>query len=187
MSGNGAAISGVAGRYASALFDLAEEQDAVDSILKDVAALNGALEASDDLAGALRDPSISRADLGKAMASLSSAMALHKLTANTLGLMAANRRLNVLPGALDAFAALAAEKRGEATVDVVSAHALSDAQREELSQTLAKAIGKTVHIQAAVNPDLIGGLIVRIGSKMIDASVASKLSRLQHAMKGDGA
>lgn len=186
MSGDSAAISGVAGRYASALFELCEEQGATDDVLTDVAALKAALAESSDLLGALGDPSISRADLAKAMDALAAAMRLKTLTANTLGLMAANRRLAHLPQTLTAFEALAAEKRGETTVDVISAQPLSDAQRDALAASLSSAIGKSVFIQPTVNPDLIGGLIVKIGSRMIDASIASKLTRLQHVMKEVG-
>ncbi|MCI4666492.1 MAG: F0F1 ATP synthase subunit delta [Neomegalonema sp.] len=184
MSGNQAAFAGVAGRYASALFELTEEQGATDDVLQDAAALKAALTESADLRAALVDPSISRIELGKAVDAVSAQMHLKKLTANLLGLMAANRRLAHLPATLDAYAAMAAEKRGETTVEVTSAQPMSDAQRESLAAALSSAIGKTVHIQTAVKADLIGGLIVRIGSKMIDASIASKLSQLQHAMKG---
>lgn len=186
MSANGAAISGVAGRYASALFELSEEQGATDDVLIDVASLKAALAESDDLRAAISDPSVSRADLGKAVDVLAAQMHLKKLTANVLGLMAANRRLAHLPQTIRAFETLAAEKRGETTVEVASAQPLSDAQSDVLASALSSSLGKSVHIQSAVNPALIGGLIVKIGSKMIDASIASKLDRLQHAMKEVG-
>ncbi len=186
MSADGVAIAGVAGRYASALFELSEEQDAIDDVLADVATLKAALADSADLRAALGDPSISRAELGRAVDALAAQMRLKKLTANLLGLMAANRRLAHLPRTLATFEALAAEKRGETTVEVTSAQPLSDAQRDALASSLATTLGKSVHIQTTVNPALIGGLIVKIGSRMIDASVASKLTRLQHAMKEVG-
>lgn len=186
MSANGAAIAGVSGRYASALFELSEEQGGTDDLLADVATLKSALAESADLRAALGDPSISRAELGKAVDALAAHLRLKPLTANLLGLMASNRRLGHLSATLDAFAALAAAKRGETTVEVTSAQALSDAQRDALASALSQSLGKSVHIQTAVNPQLIGGLIVKIGSKMIDASLASKLARLQHAMKEVG-
>ena len=179
-------VSGVSGRYASALFELAEEGGAFDAIAADVSTVREALETSPELLSALSNPSISRAEMGGVVASLAAQMGLGDVVTKFLGLMAAKRRLGALPNALAGFELLAAEKRGETTVEVVSATALSDMQTSTLSTKLEQAMGRKIHIKTDVDPDLIGGLIVKIGSKMIDASVRSKLSALQHAMKEAG-
>lgn len=186
MAGSTGIATGVAGRYATALFELADGQGSLDQIATDVAALQAALSAEPALIGAFKDPSVSRDALGKIAAALSTKMDLGKTTRNFLGLMAKNRRLGDLPKALDAFQALVAEKRGEATADVVSAAPLTDAQQSALAQALSGAAGKTVHMKTSVDPELIGGIVVKLGSKMIDASLRSKLSRLRQSMKEVG-
>ena len=186
MSQSSALVSGVSGRYASALFELAEEGGDFDAIAADVTLIREALEASPELLSAIANPSISRAEMGAVVASLASQIGLGPVATKFLGLMAAKRRLKALPDALSGFEMLAAEKRGEATVEVTSATALSETQTDTLSAKLEQAVGRKIHIKTAVDPELIGGLIVKIGSKMIDASVRSKLSALQHAMKEAG-
>lgn len=179
-------VSGVAGRYATALFELAVESDMIDAVARDVSELEAAVSASPELGAAMASPAISRAEMGAVVASLASRLELSATTANLLGLMAKNRRLGALPKTLAAFSALAAERRGEMTVQVTSAQPLSAIQQETLAQSLSKSAGKTVHMKIDVDPELIGGLVVQMGSKMIDASVRSKLTSLQHAMKEVG-
>ncbi|MEO1328120.1 MAG: F0F1 ATP synthase subunit delta [Pseudomonadota bacterium] len=179
-------VSGVAGRYATALFELAEEKNALDATLADVRSLSAALTEAPDLTDALDDPSISRDQMGKAVAALAAKMGLGEIAANLLGLMASKRRLGALPKALEAFEALAAEKRGEATVEVAAAAPLSEAQVDSLRAAVERAVSKKVHMRVDVDPELIGGLVVKIGSRMIDASVRSKLAALQTAMKEVG-
>ncbi|MBX2856012.1 MAG: F0F1 ATP synthase subunit delta [Rhodobacteraceae bacterium] len=186
MSQSSGLVSGVSGRYASALFELAEEGGNFDAIASDVTLVREALEASPELLSAISNPSISRAEMGGVVASLAARAGLGDVATKFLGLMAAKRRLKALPSALEGFELLAADKRGEATVEVVSATALSEMQTQTLSTKLEHAVGRKIHIKTDVDPELIGGLIVKIGSKMIDASVRSKLSALQHAMKEAG-
>lgn len=186
MSETIATVSGAAGRYATALFELAEETGQFDAVAGDVSLLRDALGASDELADALHNPSISRAQMGRVADALATKLGVSDLSRKFLGLMAAKRRLAALPAALAGFEALAAEKRGEAAVSVVAATPLTDEQQASLTDALATAVGRKIHMQVDVDPELIGGLIVKIGSKMIDASVRSKLSTLQHAMKEAG-
>ncbi|MEL6978457.1 MAG: F0F1 ATP synthase subunit delta [Pseudomonadota bacterium] len=187
MSETQGIIAGVAGRYAKALFDLSLETGATEVVRKDRLALKDALATNADLVRALKDPSISRESMVGVMAQLTKALQLQPLTAKFLGLMAQKRRLPFLERALDGFEALVAEQRGEATAKVVSAAPLTDAQAEELSAGLSKmAGGRKVHMQREVDPELIGGLVVQMGSKMIDASIRSKLARLQQSMKEVG-
>ncbi|MCI4660573.1 MAG: F0F1 ATP synthase subunit delta [Neomegalonema sp.] len=183
MSDTANIVSGVAGRYATALFELADESGALDAVSADIAALGSALSDQPEIARALADQSASRGELKGAILGIAEKMGFNSLTTNTLALMAEKRRLSVLPGMTSAFGALAAAKRGEVTAFVTTAEPLSDGQIQKLSASLAKSAGKTVHMSVEVDPDLIGGLVVKMGSTMIDASVRSKLSKLQHAMK----
>lgn len=186
MAQSAAMVSGVAGRYATALFDLAVETNAVDAIASDVAALKAALGESDALAAALDDPSIARDALGAAMAALAEKLGVTATTQKFLGLMAAKRRLGALGKALDGFETLLAEQRGEQTVAVTAAAALSEDQQSALAAALGAASGKKIHMTVDIDPELIGGVVVKMGSKMIDASVRSKLTALQTAMKEAG-
>lgn len=186
VAGSTGIATGVAGRYATALFELADAQGALDAISADVASLKEALTVEPALARVFKDPSVPREALGKVVSQLSQSLGLSALTGNFLGLMAKNRRLGVLGPALGMVEALTAEKRGEATADVVSAAPLTEAQQSSLSQALSNAAGKTVQLKMSVDPELIGGVVVKLGSKMIDASLRSKLSRLQQSMKEVG-
>ena len=179
-------ISGVAGRYATALFDLAEEQGGLDAAAQDVAKLREALSATPELAASFANPAFSRGDLEAAATTLADKLGLGALLKNTMALMAKNRRLGVLPSTLSGFEALLADKRGEITVAATSAQPMSEAQQQALTGALERSSGKKVHLQLDVDPELIGGLVVKMGSTMIDASVRSKLSTLQHAMKEAG-
>lgn len=173
----------VARRYATALFDLAKEAGALDRTEADVEALRAALAGSDDLAMAIRSPLVSREEQGGAMAAISEAMGLSGLVANLLGLMAQKRRLFALPQVLETFDALLAEHRGVATAEVTAARPLSDAQAEALRETLRRATEREVKLNVTVDPAILGGLVVKVGSRMIDTSIRSKLAGLQHAMK----
>lgn len=180
-------VAGVAGRYAKALFDLAQETGATDAVRGDAQSVLGAIDASEDLSRAIKDPSITREAMGGAVAKLADALGVQPITKKFLGLMAQKRRLAELPRALRGFESLVASARGEATAKVVSAAPLSDAQQSQLGAALSKmAGGQQVHMQVEVDPDLIGGLVVQMGSKMIDTSIRSKLSSLQQSMKEAG-
>lgn len=177
---------GIAARYATALFDLAKEGRALAAIEADAAQLKEALAGSPELNALIASPVVARADQAKAIAAVGAAMGLNALTANTLALMADKRRLFVLPQFLAALGELIAEEKGEVTAEVTAATKLTAAQAKKLAETLQARVGKTVKLNTTVDESLIGGLIVKLGSVMIDTSVKSKLASLQNAMKEVG-
>ncbi len=179
-------VSSAAGRYATALFELASESDALPRTEQDMEALGQALDASDDLRTLLSTPIYTRDEQGRAMASVTGAMGLSAIVKNLVGLMASKGRLFVLGEVIDVFAKLMAEHRGEVTADVTAARAMSDAQQAALVSTLKAAIGREVKLNLTVDEEIIGGLVVKVGSKMIDTSIRSKLASLQNAMKEVG-
>lgn len=173
----------LAGRYASALFDLASENGTVTAVESDLETLGNALGQSDDLRAATTNPELSRADQGAAVKAVASHLGLSELTTNFLGVLAGNRRLSKLPEMIDAFKTIAAAQRGEVTAKVVSAHPLTDEQLAALKNKLTARQGRTVMLSADVDPDLLGGLVVTIGSQRIDASIRTRLNALSQAMK----
>lgn len=172
----------LAGRYASALFDLASEHGTVTAVESDLATFAVALAESHDLAALTTNPELARDVQGKVMAAVAKKLKLSALTTNFIGVLAANRRLAKLPAIIAAFKAIAAGQRGEVTATVTSAHPLSDAQTAALKTKLTQREGRTVMLTAAVDPDLLGGLIVTIGSQRIDASIRTRLNSLAQAM-----
>ncbi|MFN2101186.1 F0F1 ATP synthase subunit delta [Altererythrobacter sp. MF3-039] len=174
----------LAGRYASALFDLAVEEGTVSAIESDLERLEQALAESSDLKAMISNPQISRKAQGAAIEGVSGTLELAQLTKNFLGVLAGNRRLAVLPEIIAAFHMIAAAQRGEVTAEVTSAHALSDEQLDALKQKLTEREGRTVKIKPKVDPGLLGGLVVTVGSKRIDGSIRSRLNSLAQAMKG---
>lgn len=173
----------LAGRYASALFELASENGTVTAVESDLETLTKALAESPEFMSLTTNPKISRSDAGKTLAALSTVMKLSPLTANFLGVLATNRRLAQLPAVIRAFRAIAAAQRGEVTAEVTSAHPLTDAQVETLRQKLTAREGRTVKLTTKTDPDLLGGLVVTLGSKRIDASIRTRLNTLAQAMK----
>ena len=186
MSEPASISSGIAARYATAVFEIAKENKTLAKLESGLDDLSTALADSAELRDLISSPVISREDQGKAIAQVANTMGLQPVLKNVLGLMAENRRLFVLPQLLDQLRAMLAEEKGEVTAEVVSAKALTKTQSEKLSKTLAARVGKDVKINATVDEALIGGLVVKVGSKMIDTSIASKLSSLQNAMKEVG-
>ncbi len=184
MASEAAGTKGLAERYAVALYDLADEQKALDPVAGDLRALRALLDDSADLRRLIRSPVLARADQGRAVAALAERAGFQTLLRNLLGLLAKNRRLFVLPEVIAAFLARLAARRGEVTAEVISAQDLSPAQREALDERLRRSVGGKVAIELRVDPSLLGGLIVKLGSRMVDASLSSKLYRLQLAMKG---
>jgi F-type H+-transporting ATPase subunit delta len=178
--------AGIAGRYATAVFELAKEAKGLSGLEADVAALAQALKDSADLREVIASPVFSRDEQGRAMSALAVRMGLSSTVANTLALMAANRRLFVLPQLLAALGEMIAEEKGEVTAEVTAAAELTKAQAEKLAASLKKTVGKTVKLNTTVDESLIGGLIVKVGSKMIDTSIRSKLASLQNVMKEVG-
>ncbi len=178
--------TGIAKRYATAVFELSRESDALDRLEKDVDALEAALAASADLQALIASPIYRRSDQARAMAALAPRLELSAPVAGALGLMANKRRLFVLPQLLTQLRALIAQARGEVSADVVSAKKLTKAQSEKLSKVLSARIGKDVKLNQTVDDALIGGLVVKVGSKMIDTSIRSRLAALKNAMKEVG-
>ncbi|HLT01876.1 MAG TPA: F0F1 ATP synthase subunit delta [Geminicoccaceae bacterium] len=177
-------VSGLAGRYAVALFELAQEQDALDEVARDLHALRDLLAESADLERLIRSPVLSRDEQARALAAVGERAGFAPLTLKFLGLLAHKRRLFALPDVIEAYDAMLAEHRGEVGAEVVSAIPLSDEQLASVREQLAAAVGQTVKLSTKVDPGLLGGLVVRVGSRMIDASIRTKLHQLELALKG---
>jgi F-type H+-transporting ATPase subunit delta len=178
--------TGIAARYATALFDLAEEEGALSALETDVGALEAALAESADLRDLITSPIYGRDVSGAAIGKIADAMSLSGITGNTLRLMAHKRRLFVLPALLAALRSRIAEHKGEVSAEVVSAKALTEAQSEKLSTVLKAVTGREVNLKSTVDESLIGGLVVKVGSTMIDTSIKAKLNALQNTMKEVG-
>ncbi len=186
MSEPASISSGIAARYAAALFELSKEAKGLKALESDAEALGAALAESADLRDLIASPLYSREVQAKAIDAVAEKMGLSELTRNTLALMAAKRRLFVLPQLVRALVEMIAEEKGEVTAEVASAKALTKAQSDALAKTLKERFGKTVKLKSSVDESLIGGLVVKVGSKMIDTSIRSKLASLQNAMKEVG-
>jgi len=177
---------GIATRYAIALFGLAKDDGALKALEADVSALSEALALSPDLGAAIASPVVSREDQGNVIKAIGAKLGVSVLMANTLALMSEKRRLFVLPQLLAHLTNLIAVEKGEVTAEVTAARALSAAQSKKLAETLKARVGKTVKLKTTVDESLIGGLVVKLGSTMIDTSVKAKLAALQNAMKEVG-
>ena len=185
MSDATSVASGVAGRYASALFDLADSARALDQVAQDLTSFRNLVGESADLARLIGSPIIGREIQGKALLAVLDAAGIQGLTRNFVGTVAANGRARELPAMASAFLAELARRRGETTAIVTSAVPLSAAQMQQLTDKLRGILGGAkVSIDAQVNPDILGGLVVKVGSRLFDSSIRSKLQRLQLAMKG---
>ncbi|MEO0341826.1 MAG: F0F1 ATP synthase subunit delta [Pseudomonadota bacterium] len=176
----------IAARYATAIFDLAKEMKNIPALAKDVIALEDALAGSVDFSAMIASPIYSREEQASAIGALASGMNLSDMMGKALMLMAQKRRLFVLSALLTQLKRLIAEEKGEATAEVTSAVKLSAAQKDALAKSLSEKVGKKVQIDASVDKDLIGGMIVKVGSRMIDSSIRSKLANLENAMKEVG-
>ena len=174
----------LAGRYASALFELASETGTVTAVESDLDNLEAALTESAELRALIRNPEISREQMGKVMGGIARHLGLSDLTKNFLGVLAHNRRVAELPAMIRAFHMIAAAQRGEVTAEVASAHALTDDQIATLETKLRAREGRTVKLKTRVDPDLLGGLVVTVGSRRIDGSIRTRLNSLAQAMKG---
>lgn len=180
----------LAGRYASALFDLASEagpkDGSVTAVETDLDKIEAALDQSPEFASLATNPRVSRREAELALRNVAPLLGISKLTERFLGTLAENRRLSKLPEMIRAFRAIAAAQRGEVAAEVVSAHALSDAQIATLQNKLTAREGRTVKLNTKIDPDLLGGLVVTIGSKRIDGSIRTRLHSLAQAMKAPG-
>ncbi len=176
----------IAERYAQALFEVSKEGGSLDDLETDTDALAAAMAESADLRDMIASPRVSRDEQGAAIGALAGPLGLSAMTANTLGLMASKRRLFTLPQLVTKLREMIAREKGEVTAEVTSASALSAAQSEQIAELLRVRFGSNIKLNTAVDESLIGGLIVKVGSKMIDTSIRAKLASLQNAMKEVG-
>ena len=172
------------GRYASALFDLARDAKTIDTVERSLTSVRDAIAQSDDFRTLTTSPTLARGDAVKGVLAAADSLGVDPTTRNFLGVLAENRRLGQLGNIVRAFRRLASRHRGEATAEVTSAHPLSGDQVTELKQQLRQRVGREVNIDLRVDPQLLGGLVVRIGSQMIDSSIRTRLNALASAMKG---
>jgi F-type H+-transporting ATPase subunit delta len=184
VDNSGGIRASLAGRYASALFDLARDQRQIEAVGKSLDALNQALADSKDFSELIASPLVSREEAGKAFAALAPQLGLDPITTNFVGVLARNGRKGELRNVIRAFRRLSAEHRGETTADVITARPLNDDQLAQLRQQLRARAGRDVTIDAEVDPSILGGIVVKLGSQQIDASIRTKLNRLAQAMKG---
>jgi len=181
---SGGIVAGLSGRYATALFDLARDAKAVDAVAASLATVKAALAGSDDLRLLTTSPMIDRATATRTIEAVAGAMSLDPLTSKFLGVLAHNRRLSALPTIIRDFSKLTANQRGEITAEVTSAHPLDGDQQAALRAKLRAGLGADAALILNVVPEILGGLIVRVGSRMVDSSIRTKLNTLASVMKG---
>jgi F-type H+-transporting ATPase subunit delta len=186
VAGENPNVSGVAGRYATALFELALESDAIDSVRADLAGFQALLAESPELTRLVRSPVFTADVQEKALAAVLEKAEIGGIAANFLKVVAGNRRLFAAGDIIKGFGALVARHKGEVTAEVTVAEPLSDARLAEMKDALNAVTGKDVMVDVKVDPAIIGGLVVKLGSRMIDTSLRSKLQALKHAMKEVG-
>jgi len=179
-------VSGVSGRYATALFELARDEKSVDAVKADLDKFAALLNESADLARLVRSPVFTADDQRKALSAVLAKAGISGVTANFLNVLTANRRLFAVSDVIRAFNALVAKFKGEATADVTVAEPLSDKNLDALKAALKSVTGKDVALNVKVDPSIIGGLVVKLGSRMVDSSLRTKLNSIKHAMKEAG-
>jgi F-type H+-transporting ATPase subunit delta len=184
VENSGGIQASLSGRYATALFELARDSKSLPQVEASLATVSQALTESADFKALTSSPLIARGAAAKAVSAVAKVWQLDTTTANFLGVLADNRRLNQLPAIIRAFRDLAARQRGEIAAEVVSAHPLSKTQIDSLKAQLRTRTGRDVTVDLSVDPSLLGGLVVKIGSQMIDSSIRTRLNSLAHAMKG---
>jgi F-type H+-transporting ATPase subunit delta len=184
VENSGGIQASLSGRYATALFELARDSKALTQVETSLGNVRKALDESPTFRLLVASPVVSRGDATRAVAAVGGELQLDPTTAKFLGVLAQNRRLNQLPQIIRAFRQLAAQYRGETTAEVTSAHPLDDDQVGALKQQLRTRLGRDVNVDLSVDPSLLGGLVVKIGSQMIDSSIKTRLNSLAHAMKG---
>jgi F-type H+-transporting ATPase subunit delta len=184
VENSGGIQASLAGRYATALFELARDERKLDAVGASLASLKQALADSPDLRELTTSPVTTRDEAMKAVGAVAGAMKLDPLTANFLGVLAQNRRLGQLGAIIRAFNLLAASHRGETNAEIISARPLDDDQVQAIRTNLKSRLGRDVAVELAVDPSILGGLVVKVGSQMIDGSIRTRLNTLAHAMKG---
>lgn len=183
MASDTTGATGLAGRYATALYELAEEQGALDTVAQDLRSLAAMIEASADLKRMIRSPVISRRDQGRALDEILTRAGASELTKKFAGVLASNRRLFALPDVIGGFLAILAGRRGEVTAQVTSAQPLTERQLADLEAQLRRVVGGKVAVEPKVDASLLGGLVVRLGSRMIDSSLRTKLQQMRLALR----
>lgn len=186
LAGEYTGASSLAGRYALALYELADEAKQLDAVATEFRGLQDMIAGSDDLQRLIASPIFNRDQQGRAMLAILEKAGVSDLTRRFVLTVADNRRLFALPRMIAAYLAELARRRGEVMAEVVAARALSDGQHQALTEALRKSVGAKVQVDVTVDPALIGGLVVRVGSRMVDSSLRTKLQKLQLAMKGVG-
>ena len=186
MAKDSGGVTGLATRYATALFESAVEEEQIGQVADDLATLQGLLDESEALRRLVKSPVLSRQDQMRAMAAILDHAGAAALTGRFVGMLAEQRRLFILAAVIDKFTHLLAAHRGEIRAQVTSARGLSDERLDHIRTTLSRVLGGDVVIDAQTDEDMIGGLVVRVGSIMVDASLRSKIQRMQLAMKGIG-
>ncbi len=186
MAAEDPSVSGVSGRYATALFELARDEKSVDAVKADLDKFAALLGESADLARLVRSPVFTADDQRKALGAVLAKAGISGITANFLNVLTTNRRLFAVGDVIRAFNALVARFKGEATADVTVAEPLSDKNLDALKAALKSVTGKDVALNVKVDPSIIGGLVVKLGSRMVDSSLRTKLNSIKHAMKEAG-
>ncbi|MGB3502915.1 MAG: F0F1 ATP synthase subunit delta [Mesorhizobium sp.] len=186
MANSSSMISGVAGRYAGSLYELAAEAKQLAAVEKDFVAIEKMIASSPELTRLIESPVFSADEQLRAIGAIADKAGIKGMTGNFLRVVAKNRRLFAIPSIIAAFRQIAAEARGEVAADVTSAHSLTAAQQAELKTALKGVAGKDVSINLTVDPSLLGGLVVKIGSRQIDTSLRTKLNSLKLALKEVG-
>ncbi len=183
MAASSTRMSEIGQRYATAFFELAQESGSADAIEQEVRDLASAIEQNDDLARFVASPVIERSQQSAAMEAILQKANASQMVQNLVALVVRNGRLSALPDILAAFSLLAASARGEVSAQAITAQPLNDDQQKRLRAEIEASVGKAVNLSLSTDPDLLGGMIVKVGSRMVDTSLRTKLNRLKHAMK----
>ena len=186
MANEDPSVSGVSGRYATALFELARDQKSVDAVKADLDRFDAMLADSADLKRLVRSPVFSADAQARALTAVLERSGISGISANFLKVLTANRRLFAVSDVIRAFRALVAKFKGEATADVTVAETLNDKNLDALKTALKTVTGKDVALNMKIDPSIIGGLVVKLGSRMVDSSLRTKLNSIKHALKEAG-
>jgi len=179
-------VSGVAGRYATALFELARDEKSVDAVKADLDRFDALLSESSDFMRLVRSPVFTAEEQAKAVSAILDSAGISGIAANFLKVLTANRRLFAVRDVIRAFGVLVARFRGQASADVTVAETLSDKNLDALKAALNSVTGQDVSLNVKVDPAIIGGLVVKVGSRMVDSSLRTKLNSIKNAMKEAG-
>ena len=184
MSGEVSVVTGIAGRYATALFELARDNGELDQVATEVADLGSMIDGSVDLDRLLRSPVISTEDQGKGMAAVMGKAGAMDLVSNFVAIVVQNRRLFALRDMIKSFRKLLAVHQGEVVAEVTSAKSLSDSQLAKIKAELTASMKTDVQVETAVDERILGGMVVKVGSRMVDSSLRTKIQNLRFAMRG---